>query len=157
MADLPPCPACASTLSYQAAAPGGDADADALFARDSVGNMLADGDTVTVIQDLKVKGSSTVVKVGTKVKGIRLVAGDHDIDCRVDGIGPMGLTSEFVKEGVRAGLRRSHVFQAHFRADGLLRAQIRRFRRGLPDAAIQTDRWLVETAGGPADPKGRSR
>ena len=66
--------------------------------RDSVGNVLADGDTVTVIKDLKVKGSSAVVKVGTKVRGIRLVAGDHDIDCRVPGIGQMGLKSAFVKK-----------------------------------------------------------
>jgi protein PhnA len=115
MNSLPGCPACASTLTYQdgalficpecshewssqAAAPVGDADSDALVVRDSVGNLLADGDTVTVIKDLKVKGSSTVVKVGTKVKGIRLVAGDHDIDCRIEGIGPMGLKSEFVKK-----------------------------------------------------------
>ena len=62
------------------------------------GNMLADGDTVTVIKDLKVKGSSSVVKVGTKVKNIRLVEGDHDIDCKVDGIGPMKLKSIFVKK-----------------------------------------------------------
>jgi len=66
--------------------------------RDAVGNVLADGDTVTVIKDLKVKGSSSVVKVGTKVKNIRLVDGDHDIDCRVEGIGQMGLKSEFVKK-----------------------------------------------------------
>ena len=115
MSSLPACPACASTLTYQdgalficpecshewssqpAASPG-DAEPDALVVRDSVGNLLADGDTVTVIKDLKVKGSSTVVKVGTRVKGIRLVAGDHDIDCRIDGIGPMGLKSEFVKK-----------------------------------------------------------
>ncbi|MAM61654.1 zinc ribbon domain-containing protein YjdM [Maritimibacter sp. UBA3975] len=102
---LPPCPDCASTFTYEM---------DALFVcpecghewtaeaeaevRDSVGNILADGDTVTVIKDLKVKGSSAVVKVGTKVKGIRLVAGDHDIDCKVPGIGQMGLKSEFVKK-----------------------------------------------------------
>lgn len=66
--------------------------------RDANGNMLADGDTVTVIKDLKVKGSSSVVKVGTKVKNIRLVDGDHDIDCKVDGIGPMKLKSIFVKK-----------------------------------------------------------
>lgn len=65
--------------------------------RDAVGNVLQDGDTVTVIKDLKVKGSSSVVKVGTKVKNIRLVEGDHDIDCKIDGIGAMGLKSEFVK------------------------------------------------------------
>ena len=66
--------------------------------RDAVGNPLQDGDTVTVIKDLKVKGSSSVVKIGTKVKGIRLVEGDHDIDCRIEGIGQMGLKSEFVKK-----------------------------------------------------------
>ncbi|MFT6516871.1 MAG: protein PhnA [Candidatus Azotimanducaceae bacterium] len=66
--------------------------------RDSNGNALTDGDTVTVIKDLKVKGSSLVVKVGTRVKGIRLVAGDHDIDCKIDGIGAMKLKSEFVKK-----------------------------------------------------------
>ena len=66
--------------------------------RDAVGNELKDGDTVTVIKDLKVKGSSGVVKVGTKVKGIRLVEGDHDIDCRIEGIGAMGLKSQFVKK-----------------------------------------------------------
>jgi protein PhnA len=62
------------------------------------GNALKDGDTVTVIKDLKVKGSSSVVKVGTKVRNIRLVDGDHDIDCKVDGIGPMKLKSIFVKK-----------------------------------------------------------
>jgi protein PhnA len=66
--------------------------------RDANGNLLQDGDTVTVIKDLKVKGSSLVVKVGTKVKNIRLVDGDHDIDCKIDGIGAMGLKSEFVKK-----------------------------------------------------------
>jgi protein PhnA len=66
--------------------------------RDSNGNALADGDTVTVIKDLKVKGSSLVVKVGTRVKGIRLVGGDHDIDCKIEGVGAMKLKSEFVKK-----------------------------------------------------------
>jgi len=66
--------------------------------RDSNGTELRDGDTVSVIKDLKVKGSSLVVKVGTKVKNIRLAEGDHDIDCRIDGIGAMGLKSEFVKK-----------------------------------------------------------
>ena len=74
------------------------ADAAARVVRDSVGNELKDGDTVTVIKDLKVKGSSSTVKVGTKVKNIRLVDGDHDIDCRIEGIGAMGLKSEFVKK-----------------------------------------------------------
>lgn len=66
--------------------------------RDANGNELQDGDTVTVIKDLKVKGSSSVVKVGTKVKNIRLVDADHDIDCKIDGIGAMKLKSEFVKK-----------------------------------------------------------
>ncbi len=66
--------------------------------RDANGNALHDGDTVTVIKDLKVKGSSLVVKVGVKVKNIRLVEGDHDIDCRIEGIGPMKLKSEFVRK-----------------------------------------------------------
>ena len=66
--------------------------------KDAFGNVLADGDTVTVIKDLKVKGSSSVVKVGTKVKNIRLVEGDHDIDCKIDGIGAMQLKTEFVKK-----------------------------------------------------------
>ena len=65
--------------------------------RDAHGTVLQDGDSVTVIKDLKIKGSSSVVKVGTKVRNIRLVEGDHDIDCRIDGIGQMGLKSEFVK------------------------------------------------------------
>ena len=66
--------------------------------KDANGQVLRDGDTVTVIKDLKVKGSSSVVKVGTKVKNIRLVDGDHDIDCKIDGIGQMGLKSQFVKQ-----------------------------------------------------------
>jgi len=65
---------------------------------DANGNILNDGDTVTVIKDLKVKGSSSVVKVGTKVKNIRLVEGDHDISCKIDGIGAMNLKSEFVRK-----------------------------------------------------------
>lgn len=65
---------------------------------DAHGSPLYDGDTVTVIKDLKVKGSSTVVKVGTKVKNIRLVDGDHDIDCKIKGIGAMQLKSQFVKK-----------------------------------------------------------
>jgi len=72
---------------------------DALTVKDSNGNPLADGDTITVIKDLKVKGTSSVVKVGTKVKNIRLVEGDHNIDCKIPGIGGMKLKSEFVKRG----------------------------------------------------------
>ena len=66
--------------------------------RDAHGNVLRDGDTVTVIKGLKVKGSSSAVKVGTKVKNIRLIDGDHDIDCKIDGFGAMQLKSEFVKK-----------------------------------------------------------
>jgi len=71
---------------------------DGIIVRDSNGNALSNGDTVIVIKDLKVKGASSVVKVGTKVKNIRLVDGDHDIDCKIPGIGAMGLKSEFVKK-----------------------------------------------------------
>ena len=112
MTILPPCPQCASALAYDdgtllvcpecghewresAAAVATD---ETPVIRDAFGTALNDGDAVTVIKDLKVKGSSSVVKVGTKVKGIRLVVGDHDIDCRIDGIGPMGLKSQFVKK-----------------------------------------------------------
>ena len=66
--------------------------------KDSAGTVLTDGDTITVIKDLKIKGTSLVVKVGTKVKNIRLCDGDHDIDCKIDGIGPMKLKSEFVRK-----------------------------------------------------------
>ncbi len=69
-----------------------------LSIRDANGNQLKDGDTITVIKDLKIKGSSSVLKVGTRVKNIRLVEGDHDIDCKIDGIGAMQLKSEFVKK-----------------------------------------------------------
>lgn len=108
---LPPCPACGSTFTYEDRAllvcpecghewSAGDtagAELEKVF-RDANGNPLQDGDTVTVIKDLKVKGSSLVVKVGTRVKNIRLVEGDHDIDCKIDGIGAMKLKSEFVKK-----------------------------------------------------------
>jgi protein PhnA len=89
------CPECAHEWSAEAAQP---AAAEARVVRDAVGNELHDGDTVTVIKDLKVKGASSVVKVGTKVKNIRLVEGDHDIDCRIEGIGAMGLKSMYVKK-----------------------------------------------------------
>lgn len=112
MNELPNCPACASAFTYddglQYVCPecghewsktaSADAADDGPSVRDANGNALFDGDSVTVIKDLKVKGSSLVVKVGTKVKNIRLVDGDHDIDCKVDGIGPMKLKSEFVKK-----------------------------------------------------------
>jgi len=89
------CPECGHEWSAQAAEPVAE---EARVVRDAVGNVLHDGDTVTVVKDLKIKGSSLVVKVGTKVKNIRLTDGDHDIDCKVDGIGAMGLKSEFVKK-----------------------------------------------------------
>jgi len=77
---------------------GSDDETDDNIVRDSNGNILQNGDTVTVIKDLKVKGSSLVVKVGTRVKGIRLVDGDHDIDCKIPGVGAMKLKSQFVKK-----------------------------------------------------------
>jgi protein PhnA len=89
------CPECAHEWSN---AQQTDATEAAKVVRDANGNVLQDGDTITVIKDLKVKGTSTVVKVGTKVKNIRLVDGDHDIDCKIDGFGAMKLKSEFVKK-----------------------------------------------------------
>ncbi len=88
------CPECAHEWSKEASANEGDE----LVVKDANGNLLKDGDSVSVIKDLKVKGSSSVVKVGTKVKNIRLVEGDHDIDCKITGIGPMKLKSIFVKK-----------------------------------------------------------
>ncbi|MGK8438621.1 zinc ribbon domain-containing protein YjdM [Ectopseudomonas hydrolytica] len=112
MSTLPPCPKCNSEYTYQdgdqlvcpecahewQAGDGTEAADESHVIKDSVGNALQDGDSVTVIKDLKVKGSSLVVKVGTKVKNIRLVDGDHDIDCKIDGIGAMKLKSEFVRK-----------------------------------------------------------
>ena len=89
------CPECAHEWSQEAMEEAGE---DSAIFKDSVGNVLQDGDTVTVIKDLKVKGSSSVVKVGTRVKNIRLVDADHDIDCKIDGIGAMKLKSVFVKK-----------------------------------------------------------
>ena len=89
------CPECGHEWSAQGAEPPAEA---ARVIKDAVGNVLQDGDTVTVLKDLKVKGSSLVVKVGTKVKNIRLAEGDHDIDCKIEGVGAMGLKSEFVKK-----------------------------------------------------------
>ena len=111
MSTLPACPACASELTYEDGpllicpecahewSPTAEASADeGAVIRDANGAVLADGDTVTVIKDLKVKGASQVLKVGTKVKNIRLVGGDHDIDCKIDGFGAMKLKSEFVRK-----------------------------------------------------------
>ena len=112
MSNLPPCPKCGSQFTYEdgdqyvcpecahewAKNAVAENAGQTRVVRDAHGNELHDGDTVTVIKDLKVKGSSLVVKVGTKVKNIRLVEGDHDIDCKIDGIGAMQLKSEFVKK-----------------------------------------------------------
>ena len=116
---LPPCPACGSTLTYPdgamlvcpecghewratddaaGAADAADAADAATIHRDALGNVLADGDDVTIVKDLKVKGASSALKVGTKVRSIRLVDGDHNIDCKIDGFGAMKLKSEFVKK-----------------------------------------------------------
>ena len=105
---LPPCPECDSAFTYEQGALlvcpmcGHEWSAAEVptttVITDAYGTPLADGDTVTVVKDLKVKGTSLVVKVGTKVKNIRLCDGDHDIDCKIDGIGPMKLKSEFVRK-----------------------------------------------------------
>jgi protein PhnA len=89
------CPECANEWVKGAAMENSD---QKRVVRDVNGNLLQDGDTVTVIKGLKIKGSSSVVKVGTKVKNIRLVEGDHDIDCKIEGIGAMQLKSEFVRK-----------------------------------------------------------
>ncbi|MGM8216862.1 zinc ribbon domain-containing protein YjdM [Bacillaceae bacterium W0354] len=111
MTSLPNCPKCQSEYTYEDGvfivcpecayewSPSQEAEQEELNAvKDAHGNVLNDGDSVTVIKDLKIKGSSNVVKAGTKVKNIRLVDGDHDIDCKIDGIGSMQLKSEFVKK-----------------------------------------------------------
>lgn len=113
MSTLPPCPQCASPYTYEdggqwvcpecghewsAQAQAEQAPA-ARVCKDAHGNVLQDGDTVTLIKDLKIKGSSAVIKVGTKVKNIRLLdSDDHDIDCKIEGFGPMQLKSEFIKK-----------------------------------------------------------
>ncbi|MOA30345.1 hypothetical protein D3C78_1514290 [compost metagenome] len=89
------CPECAHEWTLESEA---DQAEDTKIVKDANGNILNDGDTVTIIKDLKVKGSSSVLKIGTKVKNIRLVDGDHDIDCKIDGFGAMKLKSEFVKK-----------------------------------------------------------
>ncbi|NEU31749.1 alkylphosphonate utilization protein [bacterium LRH843] len=89
------CPECAHEWTLESETENNE---DSKVIRDANGNVLNDGDTITVIKDLKVKGSSLVVKIGTKVKNIRLVDGDHDIDCKIDGFGEMKLKSEFVKK-----------------------------------------------------------
>ncbi|AST92382.1 zinc ribbon domain-containing protein YjdM [Sutcliffiella cohnii] len=111
MTNLPNCPKCNSEYTYEDGtlficpecghewmATDGEQNIDEAIVKDANGNTLTDGDTVTVIKDLKVKGSSSVLKIGTKVKNIRLVEGDHNIDCKIDGFGAMKLKSEFVKK-----------------------------------------------------------
>lgn len=113
MSDLRPCPKCRSEYTYEDSGlyicpecahewPKNETtentDDDKFVVRDANGNLLNEGDFVTVIKDLKIKGSSSILKVGTKVKILRLVDGDHDIDCKIEGIGSMMLKSMFVKK-----------------------------------------------------------
>jgi protein PhnA len=112
MSALPPCPQCNSEFVYEdgtqlvcpecghewSATAAAAAEEGPKVYKDAAGNVLQDGDTVTVIKDLKLKGGGGTVKQGTKVKNIRLVDGDHDIDCKIDGFGQMGLKTEFVKK-----------------------------------------------------------
>ena len=111
MTELPPCPVCKSTFTYEMesllACPecghewsreedtAGD---DAFIVKDSNGNILQNGDAVVVIKNLPVKGSPQGIKAGIKVKNIRFVNSDHNIDCKIDGFGAMALKSEFVKK-----------------------------------------------------------
>ncbi|SEO43627.1 phosphonoacetate hydrolase [Amphibacillus marinus] len=112
MSMLPNCPKCQSEYTYEdglllvcpeCAHEWNPVDEEhsveeALIVKDVNGNMLTDGDNITVVKDLKVKGSANNLKAGTKVKNIRLVEGDHNIDCKIDGFGAMSLKSEFVKK-----------------------------------------------------------
>lgn len=112
MSELPNCPECRSEYTYEdrnmyvcpecghewLQQVDTTKDEAGKQVKDANGNLLQNGDSITVIKDLKVKGSSLVVKIGTKVKNIRLVDGDHDIDCKISGIGAMKLKSEFVKK-----------------------------------------------------------
>ncbi|WP_153108936.1 zinc ribbon domain-containing protein YjdM [Propionivibrio limicola] len=112
MSDFPQCPKCGSGFTYEDGAmlicpecghewakeAAEENASEQRVVRDASGNELHDGDAVTVIKDLKVKGSSSVIKIGTKVKNIRLIEGDHDIDCKIDGFGAMQLKSEFVRK-----------------------------------------------------------
>lgn len=112
MNNLPPCPSCQSEYTYNEGQllvcpecahewlpeDTASAEEESKIYRDAFGNILQDGDTVTVIKDLKLKGSGGTVKMGTHVKNIRLVDSDHDIDCKIDGFGPMSLKTEFVKK-----------------------------------------------------------
>ena len=111
MQSLPNCPECQSEYTYEDGSllvcpecghawsvESNEETNEQNVIKDSNGNILNDGDTITVIKDLKVKGSSSALKMGTRVKNIRLVDGDHNIDCKIDGFGPMKLKSEFVKK-----------------------------------------------------------
>jgi len=112
MTELPKCPSCGSSFTYEAASQlacpecghewspdGAEPYVDEIpIHRDAVGNILSDGDSVTIVKDLKVKGPSSALKAGTKIRSIRLVDEDHNIDCKIDGFGPMKLKSEFVKK-----------------------------------------------------------
>ena len=116
MSELPPCPKCGSAFTYEdgallvcpecahewsvSAAPAAAEveEEDGLVVKDAHGTRLREGDTVTIIKDLKVKGAASALKVGTRVKNIHLVEGDHNIDCKIDGFGAMSLKSEFVKK-----------------------------------------------------------
>lgn len=112
MTSLPPCPKCQSEYTYEDngmivcpecgyefnESESAAQDDDQLIVKDANGTLLADGDSVTIIKSLKVKGASSMLKIGTKVKNIRLCEGDHNIDCKIDGFGAMKLKSEFVKK-----------------------------------------------------------
>lgn len=110
MENQPPCPSCKSPYAYEMGeklvcpecgfewVPEFEEEEEGLVVKDANGNILADGDSVTVVKDLPVKGAPKPIKAGTKVKSIRLVEGDHNIDCKVDGFGSMALKSEFVKK-----------------------------------------------------------
>ena len=112
MSDFPNCPKCNSEYTYEDGSlfvcpecayewskeGNNEASDDVLVVKDSNGNILSDGDTVTIIKDLKVKGASSALKKGTKVKNIKLLEGDNNIDCKIDGFGAMSLKSEFVKK-----------------------------------------------------------
>lgn len=111
MSTLPNCPKCNSEYTYEDGlmlvcpecahewnANAAEASDDVLVVKDANGNVLQDGDSITIVKDLKVKGASSALKKGTKVKNIKLVDGDHNIDCKIDGFGAMSLKSEFVKK-----------------------------------------------------------
>lgn len=112
MQSIPSCPKCSSEYTYQDSTlficpqcgyewlseELQEVNVDDEIIKDAYGQVLQSGDTISIIKDLKIKGSSSIIKIGTKVKNIRLVSGDHNIDCKIDGIGPMKLKSQFVKK-----------------------------------------------------------